>query len=516
MVVVDANAVIAGVPLDRLGQSACTVPEVLREVRDSASRHRLQTLPFGIDTREPSEESIKAVARFARATGDLATLSAVDLRILALTHTLEVALHGAGHLRDSPPPPLVLSKKQQQAEELPGWGEQGGDWSILDSMPDPGDEPASQGSRIAAGVQALTLNSAEEQQAAGAGREPGGAGGHLDDDIQAEEESEEDEDEWEVAGKSHNAERRQRRKAARRAAWLEAQQQQQLASPPPQPATPIKATTAQLDSAAAEVPDTAAANGQRAASPGRQQQQQQEEGEGRQAGSCGGGGEEQAAGARGECSAGEDSDSDSDAPEAACGPTEEGAFESSVCCITADFAMQNVLLQMGLRLVAPNGLRVTQLSRWVLRCTACAAVSREVGRVFCPRCGNSTLERVRVVVGQNGTETYGVRKKHVLRGTIFSLPKPRGGRASKNPVLSEDVLMQRTQRLRRSLKKKEKVDPFAPEYGPDSWFKLTATNTTPATQQQALAQAAGMTALLANWKSNPNERRGAHRTNRRK
>lgn len=49
---------------------------------------------------------------------------------------------------------------------------------------------------------------------------------------------------------------------------------------------------------------------------------------------------------------------------------------SSVCSVTADFAMQNVLLQMGLRLVTPDGRRVSTLSRWVLRCTACYGVTK--------------------------------------------------------------------------------------------------------------------------------------------
>lgn len=52
---------------------------------------------------------------------------------------------------------------------------------------------------------------------------------------------------------------------------------------------------------------------------------------------------------------------------------------------------------------------------------------QEMGRLFCPRCGNAALDKVRVVVGPDGAEQYGVRKKHVLRGTRFSLPKPKVG-----------------------------------------------------------------------------------------
>lgn len=51
---------------------------------------------------------------------------------------------------------------------------------------------------------------------------------------------------------------------------------------------------------------------------------------------------------------------------------------------------------MGLRLVTPDGRRITRLSRWVLRCTACFLVTKEMGRLFCPRCGNATLDKVQV------------------------------------------------------------------------------------------------------------------------
>lgn len=50
---------------------------------------------------------------------------------------------------------------------------------------------------------------------------------------------------------------------------------------------------------------------------------------------------------------------------------------------------------------------------------------QEAGRIFCPRCGNAALDRVRVVVRVDGAEQYGVKNKHILRGTKFSLPKPK-------------------------------------------------------------------------------------------
>lgn len=42
-----------------------------------------------------------------------------------------------------------------------------------------------------------------------------------------------------------------------------------------------------------------------------------------------------------------------------------------VACMTSDFAMQNVLLQMGLNLVSSDGKKIDKVKTWVLRCHAC-------------------------------------------------------------------------------------------------------------------------------------------------
>ncbi len=49
---------------------------------------------------------------------------------------------------------------------------------------------------------------------------------------------------------------------------------------------------------------------------------------------------------------------------------------------------------------------------------------QEAGRLFCSKCGNAALQKVEVVIGTDGTEQFGVRKKHIIRGTKFPLPKP--------------------------------------------------------------------------------------------
>ncbi|GAB2301655.1 Nin1 binding protein [Dionaea muscipula] len=120
--------------------------------------------------------------------------------------------------------------------------------------------------------------------------------------------------------------------------------------------------------------------------------------------------------------------------------------DSSVACITGDFAMQNVILQMGLRLLAPGGMQIRELHRWILKCHACLNVTSEIGRIFCPKCGNGgTLRKVAVTVGENGLVLAARRPRISLRGTRFSLPLPQSGRdaITKNPILHEDQLPQK-------------------------------------------------------------------------
>ncbi|KAI1135628.1 D-site 20S pre-rRNA nuclease [Hypoxylon sp. FL0543] len=72
-----------------------TVPSVLSEIRDAATRSRVETtlIPF-LKLRSPRPESIKFVTDFARRTGDLEVLSKPDLHLIALTYELECERNG--------------------------------------------------------------------------------------------------------------------------------------------------------------------------------------------------------------------------------------------------------------------------------------------------------------------------------------------------------------------------------------------------------------------------------------
>lgn len=94
--VLDAGALIRGhgLVLYKTAKKIITVPEVLAEIRDSKSRELLSKLPFEIEERIPSQAAINFVAAFAKKTGDYAAISKTDLRLIALTHMLEIELNG--------------------------------------------------------------------------------------------------------------------------------------------------------------------------------------------------------------------------------------------------------------------------------------------------------------------------------------------------------------------------------------------------------------------------------------
>jgi RNA-binding protein NOB1 len=105
-----------------------------------------------------------------------------------------------------------------------------------------------------------------------------------------------------------------------------------------------------------------------------------------------------------------------------------------VACVSGDFAVQNVLLQMRLRLYSPDGRRVKRLKHWLLRCHACYATTKAMERRFCPKCGGPTLLRTSYSVDGSGRVTLHLRGdyQYRLRGTQSSLPLPRAGRSNQS------------------------------------------------------------------------------------
>ena len=100
--IIDSGGFIKNVPLQDFSQNLVTMREVIDEIRDKDARQRVRNLPFELQFLEPDTESIQKVTEFAKKTGDYASLSAVDIKVLALTLMLELRHVGPERVKSEP------------------------------------------------------------------------------------------------------------------------------------------------------------------------------------------------------------------------------------------------------------------------------------------------------------------------------------------------------------------------------------------------------------------------------
>lgn len=524
--VVDANAIIqGGEKLNHCADKFVSVSEVIHEIRDPMSRHSLNFLPFSVDTMDPSPESLKKVISFARATGDLQTLSDVDLKLIALTYTLESQIHGTKHLRESPPPIHTVNVKRLPEKDMPGWGSNVPnleEWEALEHAVGDGSNPDSRIlplKDLSLNVIPADVHHSTEDGSMENGSEEGGDGNFskprkylakkkevniegkkmVADGVDASQgQFDDNAGDW-LPAVGRSTHRRFLRRKARREMYeasSEKDDQQdetentgnknvetscpdlsmhegseethvEMGKPTDgkngnedlctilnemrleedslkdhQDAKEPNISFDGVESNNSTVADVAYDNRENIAD------------EGHEDGVINQGLEHLEITSQTSESV-DTSYMDDNSSEQSW--MLRSLSDSSVACITGDFAMQNVLLQMGLRLLAPGGMQIRELHRWILKCHACFKVTTEIGRIFCPKCGNGgTLRKVAVTVGENGIILAARRPRITLRGTKFSLPLPQGGRdaITKNPILREDQLPQKF--LHPKIKKKNK------------------------------------------------------------
>lgn len=116
----------------------------------------------------------------------------------------------------------------------------------------------------------------------------------------------------------------------------------------------------------------------------------------------------------------------------------EGVF-----LVTGDYSVQNVSLQMGIPVLSYEGLRIRSVKQWGLLCVACWNISRDTQRAFCPSCGTDAIRRVAITTDAEGKVALagGRPRRPQLKGTIYSIPKRKGGRDPNRLILAEDELM---------------------------------------------------------------------------
>ncbi|XP_064168100.1 RNA-binding protein NOB1 isoform X1 [Anguilla rostrata] len=393
-VVADAGAFLKKAPLQDIGKNIYTLKEVVEEIRDKQTRRSLAFLPYKLNFKEPFPEYIRLVTEFSKKTGDYPSLSATDIKVLALTYQLEAETVGDAHLKKEPEVKVNVCSTLRHPEapvDIAGFH--------LPSKK-PLEKPGSE------------CQSPAPSQSSSASE-----GAEFDGFL----------------------------------FWRN-------------PLPNIEADLLELLGAetvsTADSPGPAAENPQAAAvSPGGQ----------------GGDSSEGGGGSEGESEDEEDEEEEGDDGGGWITPSnikqvqlDVGNWESpadvKVGCMTTDFAMQNVLIQIGLHVLSVNGMLIKHSRNYILRCHACFKTTTNMNKVFCPHCGNKTLKKIAVTLKEDGSlQMHFSKNPKVLnpKGLRHSLPMPQGGKHASNPQLVED---QHFPQQRLSRKARQKTDVFNPDY----------------------------------------------------
>ncbi|XP_016308518.1 RNA-binding protein NOB1 [Sinocyclocheilus anshuiensis] len=388
-VVADAGAFLKRAPLQEIGKNIYTLKDVVDEIRDKPTKRSLAFLPYKLNFKEPFPEHVRFVTEFAKKTGDYPSLSATDIKVLALTYQLETENVGTEHLKKEPEKKVQILSTQRHPETPVGIagfhfpskssGKQSTAVQIPPTTNEPQDPDTSQFNTFQfwrnplpsietdllelLAADAITVTDKLESV-----------------DLSADSQLAESEDQDGTSGDQHEEEEEssdQEEDGGDGGGWI----------------TPSNIKQVQMD----------ASNW---------------------------------------------------------GPT----ADVRVGCLTTDFAMQNVLIQIGLHVLSVNGMLIKNTRSYILRCHACFKTTTNMNKSFCPHCGNDTLKKVAVGINKDGTmQMHFSRNSKVLnpKGKRYSLPLPQGGKHANNPHLVDD---QRFPQQRLSKKARQKTDVFDPDY----------------------------------------------------
>ncbi|KAH8300577.1 hypothetical protein KR044_009585 [Drosophila immigrans] len=400
-IVADTTAFINAVPLNEYAENVLTVPDVIAEVRHRRQIRRLCVLPFDLQVREPRPESVKHCVEFAKKTGDYASLSGIDLKVIALTYELETDLLGTEHLRTEPVVSQVIASKDKPEEmqdasnkRLVGWYMPEGNDEEEEEDDEEEEEDEDEDDDEEAAVADPVKEAIEAQLK---GEQPA----DKSTDAAGKEEDDEEEEEEEDVTQEQLDKLFEKLKCA--------------------PSADEELATADLLIAQPTEEDDD--------EPSEEEQQQQTQAQ-----------EDEEVGDDGWIT----HSNIKKAKKALEGKVETDLIPP-VACMTTDYALQNVLKQLNLQLAALNGRIIKQLRTYILRCYGCFKTTSIMTKVFCPNCGNKTLKRVAVSLDENGKQVIHINTRRPLTNKYKnqSLPRFQGGKHSRNPILFEDQPMPR-------------------------------------------------------------------------
>lgn len=380
-----------------LAENVFTVQEVVDEMKSNAQLKRLAVLPYNLQVKQPDSESIRIISDFAKKTGDFATLSLTDITVLALTYQFEKENAGVDHLRKEP----LVARTVFSAQKPPEMKDQ---FAIAGFY-----NPSSK----------KNLTEADEEE--------------MSDEFEEIEEQERDkqEDSQDESGNgSEDSDGKEVEESNKNSIHDE-----ELIK---------KFVTLGFNTIPNEEADEILQPVKAECSEDDVSEEDEEEGD--------------------------EGESDDDVGWITPGNInnvkknfggevlEEQAVD--VACITTDYAMQNVLKQMGLNVTALDGRVIKHMRTFILRCYTCYKTTTDATKIFCPKCGHKTLKRVAVSVNDNGEQVIHINARHQITTKFKNqpIPMPKGGKHACNPILFEDQPLPQQRLPKKAMVKTDALD----------------------------------------------------------
>ncbi|XP_051580905.1 RNA-binding protein NOB1-like [Myxocyprinus asiaticus] len=424
-VVADAGAFLKKAPLHEIGKNIYTLKDVVNEIRDKQTKKSLAFLPYTLNFKEPFPEFIRLVTEFAKKTGDYPSLSATDIKVLALTYQLETMNVGTDHLKKEPEKKVQICSTKRHPEAPVGIAgfhfpskSLGKPGTVLQSPPTTNEPQEPEGSEFNTfqywrnPLPSIEMDLLELLSL-------GKPGTVLQRPPTTNEPQEPEGSEFNTFQFWRN-----------HLPSIEMDLLELLA------ADTVKLQPVDLSSDS-HVTDSQDHEGNNVDKPEKEQSDDD-----------GGGWITPSNIKQVQMDAGIQ------------GPS----ADVKVGCVTTDFAMQNVLIQIGLHVLSVNGMLIKNTRSYILRCHSCFKTTTNMNKSFCPHCGNDTLKKVAVTINEDGSmQMHFSRNPKVLnpKGKRYSIPLPQGGKHSSNPHLVQD---QRFPQQRVSKKAHQRTDVFDPDY----------------------------------------------------
>ncbi|KYR00020.1 hypothetical protein DLAC_03517 [Tieghemostelium lacteum] len=412
--VIDTNAIISWTKFETLAKELYTIPEVLEEVKDKQSQDFLSKFPFEIKTRVPTPESIKAVVDFSLKTGDYPSLSTTDIKVIALAYTIEAEINGISHIKTSPH--QVLPKKPINKNNNNNQNNQNNNNQNKKKKKKKNNKNKNKTTTTTTTATTTTTTTTTETI----------EGDHGHDHALEHKDEVEEVKAADVKVEGENAKPNVSGKKAKKnllkvdLTKIEEQVSKETVVDPKEVLRQFKI-------------------------------KQQEEEEERRKNITYKQEEE-----------GEWITPDNIQTRLTYNQSTTTAMHFEVGLITRDFSMQNVILQMGLNLISVDGMVIKQVKQFVLKCVACNNFTTDMTRIFCEQCGNKSLFKATTYIDRNGIlrVSQGSAKQFNLRGTIYSIPKLKGGKHNNDIILTEDQYLKKLKVTGQFYKKKATNDDF--------------------------------------------------------